>query len=71
VQLYDVSITGCRIDCSGLDVSRRDRISFKFAEKITVKGKVAWLMGDVAGVQFTTPLPETIARHFRAELEAD
>ncbi len=34
VQLYDVSITGCRIDCSGLDVSRRDRISFKFAEKI-------------------------------------
>lgn len=67
VQLYDVSVTGCRIDCSALDLSRHDRISFKFAEKIVVKGKVAWMLGDVAGVQFTTPLPETIARHFRNE----
>lgn len=66
VQLYDVSITGCRIDCSAFDLLRADRIVFKFSEEITVVGEVAWLLGDTAGVQFTSPLPEAIARHFRS-----
>ena len=64
VRLYDVSVTGCRIDCSAFDLVRSDSIAFRFAEEITVIGEVAWLLGDTAGVQFTSPLPEAIARHF-------
>ena len=66
VQLYDVSVTGCRIDCSAFDLARGDSIVFKFSEEITVAGKVAWLLGDAAGIEFDTSLPEAIARHFRS-----
>jgi len=71
VQLYDVSLTGCRIDRSTLDLVGADRISFQFADSITVSGKVAWLRGDMAGVQFTSPLPDSIARHLQPAGDAD
>lgn len=66
VQLYDVSVTGCRIDCAPLDLSRDDRICFKFADAISVRGRIAWRRGDIAGVKFTTALPDAIARHFHS-----
>ncbi len=65
VQLYDVSVTGCRIDCSALELFGYDSIALQFAETITVMGEIAWRLGDIAGVRFTDPLPEAIARHFR------
>ena len=65
VQLHDVSVTGCKIDSAALDLSRDDKIALKFADEITVRGKIAWRRGDAAGVQFTGPLPDTIARHLR------
>jgi hypothetical protein len=70
-QLYDVSPTGCRIDCSTMVLSRRDRITFRFADEIAVAGKIVWLRGGFAGVQFYSPLPEAIARHLRPQVEAD
>lgn len=63
VRLYDVSVTGCRIDCSTVDLSPRDKIVFKFADDISVAGKIAWRRGDVAGVKFASSLPDAIAQH--------
>jgi hypothetical protein len=66
-QLHDVSPTGCQIDCARSDLSRRDRIVFRFAEEVNVAGKIVWRRGDTAGIRFLAPLPEAIARHLRPE----
>jgi hypothetical protein len=64
VRLYDLSPTGCHIDCStAYLLSRGDRIVFRFSEEISLSGKVTWRRGGSAGVQFGAPLPEAIARH--------
>ena len=69
VRLYDVSVAGCRIDCATFDFAPDDPISLRFAEAITVDGRIAWCSGGLAGVRFTNPLPEAIARHLRTEPE--
>lgn len=66
-QLYDLSPTGCRIDCTTVRLSRGDRIVFKFNDQIKVTGKIAWWRGGTAGVQFRSELPAEITRHFRCE----
>lgn len=67
-RLYDVSPTGCRFDCAPSDeLCKGDRIVFKFAEKIKVRGKIAWRRRNTAGVQFDAPLPQKIARHLDFE----
>jgi len=63
-RLYDVSRSGCQIDCSAAFVlSRGDKIEFRFSEEVSMPGKVAWRRGARAGVRFGMALPETIARH--------
>jgi len=66
-QLYDLSPTGCRIDCAGMLFTRGDRIVFRFNDHVKVTGKIAWWRGGTAGVQFCSPLPAEITRHFRCE----
>ena len=66
-QLYDLSPTGCRIDCPTSLLSRGDRIVFTFNDQTKVAGKIAWRRGGTAGVQFSSRLPEAIARHLRCE----
>ena len=64
VQLYDLSPTGCQIDCStAYLLSRGDRIVIRFSEEISLSGKITRRRGASAGVQFSSPLPEAIARH--------
>ena len=70
VQLYDLSPTGCRIDCSSSLLSRGDRIVFRFAEEISVAGRIAYRRGGTAGVRFRSPLPEAIGRHLHARLQS-
>jgi hypothetical protein len=66
VRLYDLSPTGCRIDCSSAYIlSRGDRIAFRFSEEISLTGKITWRRGATAGVQFRLELPEAIARHLQ------
>ncbi len=64
VRLYDLSPTGCQIDCStAYLLSRGDRITFRFSEDISLPGRITWRRGATAGVRFAAPLPESIARH--------
>lgn len=70
-QLYDISPMGCRFDCTDRDLCRGERIVFRFAEEIKVAGTIAWRRCNSAGVQFDSPLPESIARHLRFEPEAN
>lgn len=63
-QLYDISPTGCRFDCSALLFSRGDRVVFKINDHVKVTGKIAWRHGDTAGVQFRSQLPDEITQHF-------
>jgi len=66
VRLYDLSPTGCRIDCSRAYIlSRGDRIAVRFSEEISLTGKITWRRGATAGVQFQGALPEAIAQHLR------
>lgn len=63
-RLYDISPTGCQIDCStAYLLSRGDRIAFRFSEEISLAGKITWRRGASAGVRFAAALPEAIARH--------
>jgi hypothetical protein len=62
-QLYDLSLTGCRFDCSGSGFCTGDRLVFRFAEHMKVKGKIAWRKGAMAGVRFLSPLPPSMAVH--------
>jgi hypothetical protein len=65
-RLYDLSPTGCRIDCSrAYLLSRGDRIAFKFSEEISLTGKITWRRGGAAGVRFRDGLTEAIARHLQ------
>jgi hypothetical protein len=66
-QLYDLSPTGCRFDCSGSYVCTGDRIVFKFAQHLKVKGKIVWRNGAIAGVRFATTLPPTLSGQSNAE----
>src|ERR1700712_1752820 len=66
-QLYDLSPTGCRIDCTTMPLARGDRIVFKFNDRVKVTGKVAWWRGGTAGVQFSSEFPKKKPRHFRCE----
>jgi PilZ domain len=61
--LYDLSATGCRFNCAGSYVSTGDRIVFKFAQNTTVKGKIVWRNGAIAGVRFAAPLPPALSGH--------
>lgn len=67
VQLYDISPTGCRIECATNRLSYRDRIVFKLAEEVNLAGNMVWRRDGVAGIAFETPLPEAIARHLRSK----
>jgi hypothetical protein len=66
-QLYDLSLTGCRFDCMAMTFSRGDKVVFKFNDQDSVRGKIAWRRAGTAGVQFTSQLPETVARHVRCD----
>lgn len=66
-QLYDLSPTGCRVDCSTLAFARGDRIVFRFNDHVKITGRVAWCRAGTAGVRFCSELPEEITRHFRGE----
>lgn len=65
VQLYDISPTGCRIECATNRLTHRDRIVFHFAEEVQLAGNVVWRRKGAAGIVFEKPLPEAIARHLR------
>jgi hypothetical protein len=66
VRLYDLSPTGCRIDCSSAYIlSRGDRIAFRFSEEISLSGRITWRRGAAAGVRFRGDLPKAIAQHLR------
>jgi len=62
--ILDLSPTGCQIDCSATSIlSRGDRIVLRFSAEISLPGKVMWRRGACAGVRFSEPLPEAIAKH--------
>lgn len=67
VRLYDVSLTGCKFDCSQCDLSKGDTITFQFSSEIQLRGTIVWRRKGGAGVRFASPLPDSIAGHLNLE----
>lgn len=67
VRLYDVSLTGCKFDCSQCDLSGGETITFHFSSEIKISGTIVWRRRGSAGVHFNSPLPDSIAGHLHLE----
>ena len=66
VRLFDISMTGCRIDCERMSLDEGDRLVLEFSPVIELAGTTVWRKRDMAGVRFDARLPQSIGIHLRA-----
>lgn len=67
VRLYDVSLTGCKLDCSQFELSEGEEIVIKFSSEIELHGTIVWRRRGSAGVHFDSTLPRSIAAHLHLD----
>ncbi len=61
-RLRDISPTGCRLAEGSAGLSVGMPVTIELVENISVDGKVRWIEGDEAGIEFTIRIHETMVQ---------
>ena len=68
LQVLDLSPIGCMIDRRGWSAQADDRVLLQFEGLGYLPGKVLWVEGDLAGVEFEELFHEAVLERLKGEL---